>query len=192
MIEGIYEGYTNLSLKRHLTPKEFYDEVKRYNFDNDLRLDSITCDNLKDSNLEYGKGIQKLYLIMHSLDTNNYKSFLEKLLTQIQKLAQSIGNNCSNIMDYIMYFKDQADENNYLLQTGYHDPWLFAQLHSCIHRFFYNLGNFRKMGNYIGHILVWYKVYDPKNAKLLINKASVKKKIHLLKNFRTQKFKGFN
>lgn len=176
-------------LTKQLTPKEFNDEVKRFYFEKNQRLDSINCENLKETKIGYGKRLQKLYLIMHTLKQYNYKSFLEKLLAEIQKIALSIGNNCSNTFDYLMYFKDQADDNNYLLQKGYHDPWLFAQLHSCTHRFIYNIGHFRKMGNYIGHILGWYKVYDPKNVNQQRKKKSLRKKISHLKNSLQNKIK---
>ena len=168
-------------LVNRLKVKEQYDEVKRFLYDNNQSLEAITCVDINETRLEYTKRIKKLNVVMYTLEISNYKLFLNKLLTELQKIAQAIGNNCSNTMDYIMYLKNQADENSYIYRKGYHNPWLFAQLHSCSHRYIYNLNKYRKMGLYIGHMFGWYRIYDPKNMKIrIINSKAYK--ISQLKN----------
>jgi hypothetical protein len=164
-----------------LKPKKEKDEVKRYIFDNIQRLDAINCEDINETKLEYSKRFKKLNVIIYTLEMNNYKLFLNKILTELQKIAQSIGSNCPNSMDYIMFLKNQADENSYIYKNGYHDPWLYAQIHSCTHRYFYNLNKFRKMGFYIGHMFGWFRVYDPKNV-LKRRRALKGKKYSKLKN----------
>lgn len=162
-------------LRYGLNPKKEFDEVQRYIFDNNQRLDAISCEDINETKLEYTKRLKKLNVIIYTLEISNYKLFLNKLLTELQKIAQSIGTNCSNSMDYIMYLKNQADQNSYIFRNGYHDPWLFAQIHSCTHRYLYNLNKFRKMGFYIGHMFGWFRVYDPKNALKRLRKSKGKK-----------------
>ena len=179
LIEGMYEGYTQLLHQQNLKQKDIFDEVKRFNLDNNQILDSIKCDDYNDSQLNFAKRIQKMNLILFTLDQNNYKSLINKILSQIQKIVLLMSNNCSNAMDYLMYFKSQADDYKYIYKKGFHNPWLFSQLHSSANRYMATLGKYRKMGLYLGHIMSWFKVYDNENIRKKWKKSGKSKNINL-------------
>jgi hypothetical protein len=126
----MYEAYNNWIEKHKLKPKEIIDEIKRFTIDNHQGLDAITCEDINETNLKFTKQLNILNLVLYSLDISNYTSFLNFLLERVQAIAQLIGNNCSNAVDYVSYFKDQADDLEYLHQKSTQkNPKLYIKLY---------------------------------------------------------------
>ena len=84
------------------------------------------------------------------------------------KIILETGNKCTNLLDYYHYFKDEIHALSYLKTTSnsskFNNPGLLLQVTSSKNNFLTSWGKFDKMGEFMGHILSWYRIYKPASA----------------------------
>ena len=127
--------------------------------------DSLQC-NRFERNLNYPHYFDNLYRQVYRINKNNYKQSQTIILKALKHIMLEVGNGCSNLVEYIDYFKHSIKNQRLLLSKGFHNPWLLLQILSSRSKFIHVWGKFIKMGHYLGTMMACFKIYSPKkNSK---------------------------
>ena len=146
----------------------------------------IQCNNFG-GNLNKPEYVDHLYNTVHSISKNNYKKTQKMILNALKRIMLEVGNGCSNLIDFIDYFKHSIKKDTFLLRKNFHNPWLLLQILSSRSKFIRSWGKFIRMGHYLGTMMAWFKIYSP------IKKRTLKKgRRNILKKLQKKRVKRFS
>ncbi len=160
----MYIGYYANLLKYKINPKKVFDSKKKKFVKKIKKLKRVKCKD-PHSVIFNGKYLANLYQEIYHIDTNNIKSKPIGILNNLLKVILETGNKCTNLLDYYHYFKDEFHELEYLKTTSHssklNNPGLLLQVSASKKNFLFSWGNFEKMGEFLGKLLSWYRIYKP-------------------------------
>ena len=162
--KSMYQGYIANLLKFNINPKKVYDVKKKKFVKNIKNLKKIKCKD-PHSVIFGGQYLASLYQEIYNIDNNNLKTKPMNIIRILLKIILETGNYCTNLLDYYHYFKDEIHTFEYLKTTShsskFNNPGLLLQTSSSKNHFLASWGKFDKMGEFIGHIISWYRIYKP-------------------------------
>ncbi len=169
----------------------YYHLLKKFNKKvvEKIKLPSFIQCNTFEGNLSKPEYVDHLYKTVHSINKNNYKKTQRMILNALKRIMLEVGNGCSNLIEFIDYFKHSINKDRFLLRKSFHNPWLLLQILSSRSKFISSWGKFIKMGHYLGTMMAWFKIYSPIKKKSLKRR---KKKRYNSRRLHKKKVKRFN
>ncbi len=184
----MFRGYISNLMKHNINPHRVYDKFQKKFVDKKDKLRNIKCEHKHSVILGAGKYLAMMYQEIYHIDQNNVRTKHTNILNALMKLILETGNNCKNLLQYYQYFKKEMKLLTYLMKSkkSLNNTGLLLQITSSKNDFLTSWGNYKKMGQFLGHIFSWYRIFKPK-TKLQQQAAQVATLLNLLKSSKKDK-----